>query len=68
MFQIGGNVNLWKGAPTTPLCTVAVTRIVAEVLEKNNLPGAICSAICGGADIGYTGHPTIALTPQQTYG
>lgn len=27
-------------------------RIVAEVLEKNNLPGAICSMTCGGADIG----------------
>lgn len=49
---IGGNVNLWKGAPTTPLCTVAVTRIVSEVLERNGLPGAICSAICGGANIG----------------
>jgi len=49
---VGGNVNLWKGAPTTPLCTVAVTHIVSEVLAANNLPGAICSAICGGADIG----------------
>uniref|UniRef100_A0A4W4G633 aldehyde dehydrogenase (NAD(+)) n=1 Tax=Electrophorus electricus TaxID=8005 RepID=A0A4W4G633_ELEEL len=26
--------------------------IVAEVLEQNNLPGAICSMTCGGADIG----------------
>jgi aldehyde dehydrogenase family 7 protein A1 len=49
---IGGNVNLWKGAPTTNLCTVAVTRIVSEVLERNNLPGAICSTVCGGAEIG----------------
>uniref|UniRef100_A0A3Q1GXP3 aldehyde dehydrogenase (NAD(+)) n=1 Tax=Acanthochromis polyacanthus TaxID=80966 RepID=A0A3Q1GXP3_9TELE len=47
-----GNVCLWKGAPTTPLTSVAVTRIVAEVLEQNNLPGAICSMTCGGADIG----------------
>ncbi|KAK2823548.1 hypothetical protein Q7C36_020148 [Tachysurus vachellii] len=49
---ICGNVCLWKGAPTTPLTSVAVTRIVAEVLEQNNLPGAICSMTCGGADIG----------------
>uniref|UniRef100_M4AZW0 aldehyde dehydrogenase (NAD(+)) n=1 Tax=Xiphophorus maculatus TaxID=8083 RepID=M4AZW0_XIPMA len=47
-----GNVCLWKGAPTTPLTSVAVTKIVAEVLEQNNLPGAICSLTCGGADIG----------------
>ncbi|KAJ8261496.1 hypothetical protein COCON_G00172190 [Conger conger] len=47
-----GNVCLWKGAPTTPLTSVAVTKIVAEVLEQNDLPGAICSMTCGGADIG----------------
>nr|XP_033784878.1 alpha-aminoadipic semialdehyde dehydrogenase [Geotrypetes seraphini] len=49
---ICGNVCLWKGAPTTSLTSVAVTKIVAQVLEKNNLPGAICSLTCGGADIG----------------
>ncbi|XP_060764651.1 alpha-aminoadipic semialdehyde dehydrogenase [Neoarius graeffei] len=49
---ICGNVCLWKGAPSTPLTSVAVTKIVAEVLEQNNLPGAICSMTCGGADIG----------------
>uniref|UniRef100_A0A8C9VLB7 aldehyde dehydrogenase (NAD(+)) n=1 Tax=Scleropages formosus TaxID=113540 RepID=A0A8C9VLB7_SCLFO len=49
---ICGNVCLWKGAPTTPLTSVAVTKIVAEVLEQNNLPGAICSMTCGGAEIG----------------
>uniref|UniRef100_A0A672MPH0 Alpha-aminoadipic semialdehyde dehydrogenase n=1 Tax=Sinocyclocheilus grahami TaxID=75366 RepID=A0A672MPH0_SINGR len=52
---ICGNVCLWKGAPTTPLTSVAVTRIVAEVLERNHLPGAICSMTCGGADIGFVG-------------
>ncbi len=30
-----------------------VCRIVAEVLERNHLPGAICAMTCGGADIGY---------------
>ncbi|XP_029475291.1 alpha-aminoadipic semialdehyde dehydrogenase [Rhinatrema bivittatum] len=49
---ICGNVCLWKGAPTTSLTSVAVTKIVARVLEENNLPGAICSLTCGGADIG----------------
>lgn len=43
---------VWKGAPSTPLCSIATTKIVAQVLEKNNLPGAICSLVCGGADVG----------------
>jgi len=47
-----GNVNLWKGAPSTPLSSVAVTRIISQVLEKNNLPGEICSLVSGGADVG----------------
>lgn len=47
-----GNVTIWKGAPTTPLTSIAVTKIIASVLEKNNLPGGICSMVCGGADVG----------------
>uniref|UniRef100_A0A452UTT3 Alpha-aminoadipic semialdehyde dehydrogenase n=1 Tax=Ursus maritimus TaxID=29073 RepID=A0A452UTT3_URSMA len=50
--MICGNVCLWKGAPTTSLISVAVTKIIAKVLEDNQLPGAICSLTCGGADIG----------------
>jgi len=47
-----GNTMIWKGAPTTPLTSVAITKCVAQVLEKNSLPGAI-SALCqGGTDIG----------------
>ncbi|RKP20357.1 aldehyde dehydrogenase family 7, member A1, isoform CRA_f, partial [Rozella allomycis CSF55] len=49
---ICGNPVLWKGAPTTNLCSVAVTKILAKVLEENNLPGSICSMVCGGADVG----------------
>lgn len=29
-----------------------MTKIVAGVLEKNNLPGAILTTFCGGAEIG----------------
>ena len=45
-------LSLRKGAPTTNLTTVATTNIVRRVLERNDLPGAICSMVCGGADIG----------------
>ena len=36
---ICGNCNIWKGASTTSLCTVATQKIVADVLEKNGIPG-----------------------------
>ncbi|RMX42704.1 hypothetical protein pdam_00021400 [Pocillopora damicornis] len=35
--MVCGNVNLW---------------IVSEVLAQNSVPGAVCSLVCGGADIG----------------
>ena len=31
---------------------MATTKIIADVLEQNNLPGAICSLVSGGADVG----------------
>jgi aldehyde dehydrogenase family 7 member A1 len=50
--MITGNSMVWKGAPTTPLSAVAVTKICAKVLEQNSLPGSICTLVSGGADIG----------------
>ncbi|KAJ1975440.1 hypothetical protein H4R34_004334, partial [Dimargaris verticillata] len=47
-----GNPVVWKGAPSTSLCSIAVTKVLAQVLEANNLPGAICSLVSGGTDIG----------------
>ncbi|KAJ1840266.1 Alpha-aminoadipic semialdehyde dehydrogenase, partial [Coemansia sp. RSA 2708] len=47
-----GNSVVWKGAPSTSLTSVAVTKILAQVLEANGLPGAICALATGGADIG----------------
>jgi len=50
---ICGNLQIWKGATTTSLVTLATTKIVAGVLEKNGVPGAIFSTICGsGSAIG----------------
>lgn len=43
---------MWKGAETTPLVSVATTKVVAEVLERNNIPGAVCALCTGGADVG----------------
>eukprot|EP00252_Welwitschia_mirabilis_P011671 TRINITY_DN2600_c0_g1_i1.p1 TRINITY_DN2600_c0_g1~~TRINITY_DN2600_c0_g1_i1.p1 ORF type:complete len:511 (-),score=86.03 TRINITY_DN2600_c0_g1_i1:188-1720(-) len=47
-----GNCVVWKGAPSTSLVTIATTKLVAEVLERNNLPPSIFTCICGGPEIG----------------
>lgn len=47
-----GNTVIWKGASTTSLTSIATTKIVTSVLEKNNIPGSILSLCTGDADIG----------------
>ncbi|OZJ01872.1 putative aldehyde dehydrogenase family 7 member A1 [Bifiguratus adelaidae] len=47
-----GNAMLWKPAPSTPLCSIAVTKILERVLAENNLPPALCSLVTGGGSIG----------------
>jgi aldehyde dehydrogenase family 7 protein A1 len=50
---VAGNCQIWKGASTTALITLAVTKIIASVFEKNNLPGGICSTVIGpGSSLG----------------
>ena len=51
-WQVCGDTLVWKGAPTTPLVSIATTKIVESVLVKNNLPGAVSALCCGGADVG----------------
>ena len=41
-----------KGAPSTPLTSIAISRIIQQVLETNSLPPAICTTVCGGVEIG----------------
>ena len=41
-----------KGAPSTPLSSIAVSKIVGRVLESNDMPAAVCTNVCGGAEIG----------------
>ncbi|MBA0811139.1 hypothetical protein Gohar_003068 [Gossypium harknessii] len=77
--QLNGSVIPSERAPTTPLVTIATTKLVAEVLEKNNLPGAIFTSFCGGAEIGeaiakdrrinlvsFTGSSKVGVKVQQT--
>lgn len=50
--QVCGDVSVWKPSETTPLISVAVTKIVESVLQKNNIPGAVAALCVGGKDIG----------------
>jgi len=47
-----GNATIWKPSPSTPLCSIAVTKIVTAVLERNNIPGAVAGLVTGGKDVG----------------
>ncbi|KAJ3483491.1 hypothetical protein NLI96_g6275 [Meripilus lineatus] len=47
-----GNATLWKPAPSTPLCSIATTKLIAGVLEKNGIPGAVAGLVMGGRDVG----------------
>lgn len=47
-----GNTTLWKGATTTSLITIAVTKVLQQVFEANNLPSAVCSTICTSGAVG----------------
>ncbi|KAJ9691911.1 hypothetical protein PVL29_011156 [Vitis rotundifolia] len=78
MALVTGNCVVWKGSRTTPLVTIAMTKLVAGVLKNNNLPGAIFTSFCGGAPIGqaiaedkriqlvsFTGTSKVGLMVQQ---
>ena len=47
-----GNTTVWKPAPTTSLCAIAVTKILESIFRQNNLPSSIFALISGGSEIG----------------
>ncbi|KAI3385250.1 hypothetical protein SNEBB_001743 [Seison nebaliae] len=47
-----GNSCIWKGSETTPLVSVAVTKLLQRVFEKNNIDPAVQTLICGTSEIG----------------
>ncbi len=54
-----GNVCIWKPSEKTPLCGIAVQKIVSEVFKKNNVPEGVCSLIQGGKELGeWISHDT----------
>ncbi|KAL4071772.1 NAD-aldehyde dehydrogenase [Scleroderma citrinum] len=68
-----GNSNIWKPSPSTPLCAIAVTKIIAHVLEKNGIPGAVSALVSGGKDVGEAvvnspDIPLVSFTGSETVG
>jgi len=49
---ICGDMMIWKGALTTSLCTIAVGKIVAEVLTKNGFNSVMTVCQGDGSTIG----------------
>ncbi|KAH8922688.1 ALDH-like protein [Atractiella rhizophila] len=47
-----GNSTLWAPAPSTPLCAMATQRIIADVFEKEGVPGAVSALLSGGKETG----------------
>jgi len=50
--MITGNMTIWKPAPSTPLISIALIKIVQRVLEEENAPVGVVTLCCGGVDIG----------------
>lgn len=46
-----GNTQIWKGASTTCLVTLAVTKIFAEVLKANGISGGVAATIVGSGRV-----------------
>ncbi|MFD1769350.1 L-piperidine-6-carboxylate dehydrogenase [Sphingobacterium suaedae] len=47
-----GDVIIWKASEKTPCCAIACQKILAKVLQKNQLPEGISSLITGDATVG----------------
>src|SRR5690554_1609505 len=47
-----GDVMIWKGSEKTPLCGVAIQKIVAKVLKENDLPEGIFNLVTGDRTVG----------------
>ncbi len=44
-----GDVVLWKPSSKTPLCAIAVHRIISRVLSENKVPEGVCNLVVAGS-------------------
>lgn len=50
--MICGDLMLWKGAPSTPLVSIATTKIFADVLQENGFKSVVSLCQGDGVEIG----------------
>lgn len=70
---ISGDTCIWKPSEKAPLCSVACQHIIAEILEKNNLPAGLSCLINGDYKVGEwmttdTNIPLISATGSTRMG
>jgi aldehyde dehydrogenase (NAD+) len=54
-----GNTTIWKPSEKTPLCGIAVQKIVADVFERNQVPEGVNCLVQGGREVGeWLSHDT----------
>lgn len=73
LAAVCGNLTMWKDAPSTPLCGVACTKIIVDILAKNGLSKAVLTLCIGEADIGNLlvedkRYPLISFTGSTAIG
>jgi aldehyde dehydrogenase family 7 protein A1 len=44
---ICGDLVMWKPAPSTPLTSIAMLKIMHDVFTKNNVPLGVVTLLCG---------------------
>ncbi|MEX1010752.1 MAG: aldehyde dehydrogenase family protein [Balneolaceae bacterium] len=47
-----GDTVIWKGSEKTPLCSLAVQKIIAEVATRNGVPEGVFNLVTGGRELG----------------
>ncbi len=52
LAAVCGDVMIWKASEKTPLCALAVQKIIAQVLKENDLPEGIFSMVTGDRELG----------------
>lgn len=53
LAAVCGDVVIWKPSSKTPLCAVAVQKLVAEVMQENGMPEGVFNLVIGsGRDVG----------------
>ena len=51
LAAIAGDVVIWKPSSKTPLCAIAIQKIIAETLRKNNVPEGVFNMIIARSSV-----------------